>query len=733
MEIFYKMDTTEKSRWRRIKMSYNPLHQLMNPKSIATVGAGNNPMKMGTMHALSIIKDGYRGKFYPVHQKDEIVLGHRAYSSVLDLPETPDLALFVVPTDQVVPLLDDFGKIGTKYAVIITAGFRETGPEGKLQEERLKETAAKYGIRFLGPNCIGLINSQISLNMTVFTNTAAPGMLGMASQSGTYVTQTLPYLEKRGIRFSKAISVGNEADIDIVDVLEYLGDDKETKAIALYIEGIKDGRRFIETAQKITPHKPVIAQYVGGSAAGARAGASHTGSMAGPDSLYDGVFKQAGIIRVNSIEDLYGQGWALATQPPLKGNRVAVVTNSGGPGTAIANACDQGGLEVPLFSKGLQEQIRAHILSHASSANPVDLTFHLDPHVLSVIVPEIIINSGEVDGIIFYGVMSSGTMKLIYSHIREAAGNITLDQLLANFERDLTDTVSLPWKHKIPVTVSSFFDREDNYTAAYQDHNIPVFDAPEKAAQGMVSLLRYKEIKERETGSACIPLKSAEAESIIQQALQNGRKSLDEFAAKRIMAAYGIPVTAEKLVHSSSEAVNVACSLGFPVAVKACAAEIMHKTERGLVWLNMRDEIEVRHAFAAIRDSAGANTPVLVSEMVKGNREFTAGMARFPGFGPGILFGLGGVYTEALKDVTFRVAPLSTAEALEMVYDIKAKALLREFRGMPAVDTAAIAQILQAIGSISLLHPEITEIDVNPIIISADKPVVADALVILGN
>ncbi|MBS4022704.1 MAG: acetate--CoA ligase family protein [Dethiobacter sp.] len=713
-------------------MKYNPLHQLMNPESIAIVGAGNNPMKMGTMQALSILKDGYGGKFLPVHRKDKTVLGHTAYASVLDLPETPDLAMLVVPTDQVIPLLEEFGKIGTKHAVIISAGFRETGPEGELLEERLKETAGKFGIRFLGPNCIGLLNSQLSLNMTVFSHTAPPGILGMASQSGTYVTQTFPYLKSRGIHFSKAISVGNEADIDIVDVLEYLGEDEETRAIALYIEGISDGRRFIETAQKITPYKPVIAQYVGGSTAGARAGASHTGSMAGPDYLYDGAFKQAGIIRVHSVEELYSHGWALATLPPLKGGRVGVVTNSGGPGTAIAHTCDVYGLEVPAFSEELQQQIKTHIPAVASSANPVDLTFFLNSRVLSSLIPELIIESGEVDCLIIHGAMSSGMMKEVYPHVREALGNIALDDLLATFKQDISTAASMPGKNDFPVVISSFFGREDSFTAAYQDQNIPVFDSPEKAARGMASLLRHKEIRERgKITHLPLPVKSTEAEKIISQALQKGQKALDEYSAKKIMALYRIPVTSEKIANSADEAVETALLLGLPVAVKACSPQIMHKTERGLVHLNLKQTDEVRQAFNSIKETAGEGTPVIVSEMVKGDREFTAGMTRFPGFGPAVLFGLGGVFTEALKDVTFRIAPLGLTEAQEMAFDIRAKKLLCEFRGMPAADISAIGEILQALGTIALLHPQVAEIDINPIIIRGNMPVVVDALVVI--
>ena len=711
----------------------NPLHLLMNPKSVATAGAGNNPSKMGTLQALSIIKDGYQGKFYPVHPTDGIVLGHKAYASALDLPEPPDLAMLVVPTNQVIPVLEDFGKIGTRRAIVITAGFKETGAEGRSLEDRLNEIADRYGMRFLGPNCMGMLNTQLSLNLTVANLTGKPGSLGMASQSGTYVTQTLAYLRKRGIRFSKAISVGNEANINIIDALEYLGEDEHTKAIILYIEGIRDGRRFIEVARKITPHKPVLAQYVGGSGAGARAGMSHTGALAGPDFLYDGIFKQAGVIRVHSIEDLYSHGWALAAQPPLRGRRLGVVTNSGGPGTAISHHADLGGLDVPRFSEELQSRIRPLIQGHASSANPVDLTFHLDMQLLSTRIPEMIMQSGEVDGVILHGAMSTGFMREVYSHLRELLNNISEEQFLEKFRTELTETVSLPRKYGLPFLVSSFFDADDDYTRAYQDNDIPVFDAPEKAARAMASFLRHKEIRDRKTiVPPNLPERSDAAAQIIKKALENGQQALDEFQAKQILSLYGIRTARESLAMTAGDAVQAAREIGYPVAAKACSWEIMHKAGKGLIALNLRTENEVRRALRSIRQAAGSNVPVLIQEMLSGTREFVAGMTRFDGFGPCILFGLGGVLTEALKDTALRSAPLSAVEAQEMLTDIRAKNLVGEFRGMPAVDAVALAGILQVAGSIALLHPEIAEIDLNPIIITGSAPIVADALFVLG-
>ena len=713
-------------------MSENPLHTLMNPKSIAIIGASNNPMKMGTMQALSVIKDGYKGKLYPIHPTEQTVIGLKAYTLPEELPETPDLGLIVVPIDHVFPLMESFGRIGTKSIIVCTAGFKEVGADGKRLEQQLNEIAARWGIRFVGPNCMGILNSAISLNLTVMKFDSRPGLLGLASQSGTYVTQTLSYLRKRGIRLSKAISTGNEANIDLIEAMEYLGEDEQSRAIILYIEAIRDGHRFIEAARKITPHKPIFAQYVGGSAAGAKAGLSHTGAMAGPDFLYEGIFKQAGIIRVHSIEDLYAHGWTAATQPPLKGNRIAVVTHSGGPGTAMSHVADQGGLALPTLSAGVQNEIRQYIPPHASSANPVDLTFNMDTDRMTVIIPEILMKSGEIDGLLIHGPMMSGWMKEVHPHLAMLFNNISLDEFLVQFQKDLSPAMVLPWKYDLPLVLCSFMDRSDDFTEAYQDNNIPVFDAPEKAARGMLCLLRHKEIRERKISPAALtPPKSPEAEKIIRDAVACGQGALDEAAAKRVLALYGIPVTKERLAVSLDEAATAAFAIGYPVALKACDWEIMHKSGKGLIALNIKTEEELRTAFASIRRAVGHDVPILVQEMLTGGRELVVGMTRFPGFDPCILFGLGGIFTEVLKDNTLRLAPLSVADAEEMLDDIKGKSILDAFRGMPAADRTALAGIIQTLGFIALLHPEIAEIDLNPVIITGVNPVVADALFVL--
>lgn len=718
-------------------MSENPLHLLMNPQSIAVAGANNNPSKMGTIQALNIVKGGYGGRFYPIHPVEKTVLGCPAYATPEDLPEAPDLAILIVPIRAVASLLEGFGKIGTKRAIVITAGFKETGAAGRDMEKKINEIANRYQMRFVGPNCMGIINSGISLNTTVLATSREPGLLGFASQSGTFLSQTLPYLNKRGIRFSKAISLGNEANINMIDALEYLGEDEQTKAIILYIEGIREGRRFLDVARNITPHKPIAALYVGGSASGARAGLSHTGAMAGPDFLYNGIFKQAGIIRVNTIEDLYYHGWTLATQPPMRGKRVGVMTNSGGPSTTISYTCDAVGLEVPRFSDGLQNEIRKHIEPHASASNPVDMTFDLSMNKLALTLPEMVMKSGEVDAVVLHGTMMTGYLKEVYPTLKDIIGNISLEDFLKYGQMDRTvanETFELPSKYNMPMLISSFFDHEDNYIKGYQDTNTPVFYSPENTARALGSLYRYKQIKERAPRkNAALPKIKKEATEIILKALDNRQKALDEYEAKRLLACYGVPVTKEALATKVEDALKAAKKIGYPVALKACSWKIMHKSGKGLIALNVENENQLKKEFKNIQKNAGKTVPVLVQEMLSGSREFLAGMTRFAGFGPGVVFGLGGVFTEVFKDTTMRLAPVTSADALEMFEDINARKLLDKFRGLPKVKLNNLSRIIQALGNIALLHPQIAEIDLNPIIINGAEPVVADALIVLEN
>jgi acetyltransferase len=699
----------------------------MNPETIAVVGASNNMTTMGTIQCMNLLTSGFPGEVLPVHPRDKTVLGKKAYPSISELPYAPDLAVLVVPTRLVPEMLEDLGRIGTRSVVIVSAGFRETGEEGRALELKLQETAGKYGMRFLGPNCLGIINTQLPLNLTVGPILDNDGKLGLASQSGTYIAQVVHYLHRNGIAISKAISVGNEVNIDLTDCLEYLGQDEATKAIGLYIEGIRDAGRFLEAAARVSRIKPIVAQYVGGSKAGAKSGASHTGAMAGPLHLYEALFRQAGIISVDTIEDVYRTGWALATQPRLKGSRIAVLTNSGGPGTGMSNALEQCGLDVPEFSPELQKEIGAHLPSHASSRNPVDLTFHVDMKGLTEDIPRLLFQSGEIDGILIHGIMDTGFMELLYPGISRFV-DISKEKMISYAKISLDPLVGMPGALGKPLLVSSFFDDSiDNCVGLFHRHHIPVFDSPEKAARAMGALHAYGRFMRREEDVRKDPGDPPAAAKEIFDSL--GGK-VDEFQAKRFLRAYGIPTTREMTATSLEEVMEHAERIGYPVVLKVCSAEISHKTEHGLVYLNLANAQELKAAYRDLREK-DRSSPVLVAEMVRADREFIIGMNRHPGFPPGILFGLGGIFAEAFNDFAVRFAPLSRADAYDMMDSLQSAKLLDGFRGMVRVRREEIADILLAMSDIALHFPGIREIDLNPVMIKDGRPRVADALVVL--
>jgi len=708
-------------------MGNNPVSALMSPASIAVVGASNNMTTMGTIQCMNLLTSGFPGEVLPVHPKDKSVLGREAYPSISDLPYAPDLAVLIVPTRLVPEMMEDLGRIGTRSVVIVTAGFRETGGEGKVLEEKLQETARKYGMRFLGPNCLGIINSQLPLNLTVGPILDYDGKLGLASQSGTYIAQVVHYLHRNGIAISKAISVGNEVNIDLTDCLEYLGQDEFTRAIGLYIEGIRDIGRFLEVAGKVSRIKPIVAQYVGGSKAGAKSGASHTGAMAGPQHLYEALFRQAGIISVDTIEDVYKTGWALATQPRLKGSRIAVLTNSGGPGTGMANTLERCGLEIPEFSAGLQKEISAHLPSHASARNPVDLTFHVGMKGLTEDLPRILFQSEEIDGILIHGIMDTGFMELLYPGVSRFI-EISKEKMISMAKISLDTLAGMPHAFGKPLMVSSFFDSSiDNCVNLFHRHQIPVFDSPEKAARAMGALNAYAGLVRKGEAVRKDPGKSSESAVKVFESF--GRKA-DEFQAKAFLKTCGITTTREMTAEGLEEAKEHAGRIGYPVVLKVCSAEISHKTEEGLVFLNLANEQELEVAYRNLRKK-DKTSPILVAEMVKGDREFIIGMNRRSGFPPAIMLGLGGIFAEAVNDFAIRFAPLSQSDAFDMMDSLRSGKLLDGYRGMVPVNREELAEILMRVSDIALQFPGIREIDLNPVMVEEGRPKVADALVVL--
>lgn len=711
-------------------MPDNPLARLMSPRSVVVAGASNNFTKMGSVQALNLIHGGYDGDVFFLHPTDDEVLGHPAYRDPADLPIAPDLALLVTPTKVTPGIIDGLGRRGVRLAVIITAGFGEVGDEGKALEKELLAAADRHGMRFLGPNCMGIINTAIGLNVTFFPYRDRPGHLGLISQSGTYVTQTLPYLEELGIRYSQAISVGNASNIDVVDCLDHLGDDPDTHAIAIYVEGIKRGREFIETARRVSAKKPIVALYVGGTEAGSRSCMSHTASMGAPDALFGGVFEQAGIIRASTIEDLYGWGHAFASMPSPRGDRMAILTHSGGPATSMADACERAGLKVPVFSDALQAKIRALIEPTGSARNPVDLTFSRDYHTFVLRLPEILFASDEVDGVLMHGVMDTGFAKHFYDLVSDKV-SLTKEEFVEASEFDLTRLLELPTESGKPLVAANFLS-DDHAAGVFRDNDIPLFKGPERAVEAMGALFRYGKARRAAGGGTAPADETAEAVAAgVSESITAAEGVLDEYESMKLLERYGVPVALERRVAEMEEALAAAREIGYPVVLKGLAPGVAHKTEAGLVHADVRSDSELEAAWHAIEENAPGCARI-VAAMLAGSRELVVGMARFPGFGACVMLGIGGLFTEAIRDVTFRCAPVTIEEAMAMPDSLGLRNLFDARRGEAEVDRAVLARTIRSVGRLALEHPEIAEIDINPLIVTKDgNPVAADALVVL--
>ena len=474
----------------------SPLYPIINPKSIAFFGASNTFLRMGSMMLSSVQALGYGGTIYPVHQKEESVRGHKAYASVMDLPEVPDLAIIVLPTAVVCKTLEDCGKKGIRHAIVVSGGFREAGPEGAEAQKGLEAVALKYGIRFLGPNCLGVANPYLRLNPTTITSEGPPGFVGLASQSGSFITQMFDYLHRHGMGFSAAVSVGNEANIDIVDCLEYLGACPHTKVITLYIEGITRGRKFIETAKAITPHKPIVALYVGGSEAGRHAGRSHTGSMSGPNEIYDGVFRQCGIIRAQTLAELFDYALALGTLPKPGGNRVIIQTHSGGPGATAADACGRAGLALPPFSAETVEKLRPMIPKTASTANPLDLTYSLNSAQNFFDIPDVLLQEKNADMLLAYFLSPGIFMDRILKEMGVPAESIQAERdkmIMEHADAFFSLTKRHPDK---PIVGFTYRSLQEKMVRNLLDRGIPIYQDPERAARAMAAVLQYYRLRD---------------------------------------------------------------------------------------------------------------------------------------------------------------------------------------------------------------------------------------------
>jgi acyl-CoA synthetase (NDP forming) len=474
----------------------NPIYPIIYPKSLAVFGASNRFSAMGSGCLSSILDLGFDGPIYPIHPREETVLGLKAYSSIFETPDVPDLAILVIPSKAVPDTLRECGKRGIRHAIVISGGFKEVGEGGTGLEKKLVEIAGQYGIRFLGPNCIGVANPHHQFNATFLPYHNRPGFIGMVSQSGSFITQMFDYLKRFGLGFSTGISVGNEADIDMVDCIRVLAACPHTKVIGLYIESIRRGRAFIDAARSISVHKPIVAYYVGGSEAGKRAGFSHTGSLAGPDRLYDGVFHQSGVVRAMSMEELFDFCWALGACPSPEGNRIIIQTHSGGPGAAAADAGGRYGLELASLSPETKKQMADYIPHTGTLDNPVDITFSKNPLDYFQNIPEILLGEKEADALLVYFLVPNRSVERGLEQLGVPKDRVSAET--AKFIREQCRAVAeMGKKWKKPFIGYSFRSRQELFIQELQDLGVPVFSSPERAARAMGALVHYRKMKEK--------------------------------------------------------------------------------------------------------------------------------------------------------------------------------------------------------------------------------------------
>ncbi len=698
------------------------LEEVFEPRSIAVVGASNRPDTVGQSLFRNILQAGYKGVVYPVNPGWKSVSGVRCYAKVSDLPEVPDLGFVIVPAPAVAGVAEELGKLGTKGIVVISSGFREVGGEGIAREEALVRVASKYRMSVVGPNCFGVINtsSEMSLNATFSESLPPKGNIAFVSQSGALCAGILRYGTSERIGFSRFVSVGNRAGVDENDILRSVGRDPATKVVLLYIESLADGRRFLEVAREVTEQKPVLVIKSGRSAAGERAAQSHTGSLAhsAQDRVFDALFEQAGVLRADTIGDLFRMAKIFSTGLKLEGPRLAILTNSGGPGIVAADACARGGLELPLPPPIIAEGLRSILSPSASIGNPVDMTADARPEVYRESL-KLLLTAPDVNGALVIAT-PTGTLS---------------GMELARAILEARSSTSKP----VAACLFGLSDLTQEVTFL-EEHGVPTYTFPEEAIQGLSGLARYNAWWTRpRTEVKTFEVDRAAAQRVIARARAAGASVLPEYAARALLEAYGIRFPAVRRTRTVAEAVAAANEIGYPVVLKIASPDISHKTDVGGVELGIETPAQLRAAFARIERSVAAKAPkariegLEVEQQVLGGKEVLVGAQRDPAFGPMIVFGMGGIYVEVLKDVTFRLAPLRPLSAEHMVRSVRAFPLLTGVRGEAPSDLPALYEALLRISQLVVEQPEITELDVNPLLVrGAGQSVVAvDARVVL--
>lgn len=692
---------------------------LLRPKGIAIVGASATPGKIGHTVVKNLIDSGYEGGIYPINPTADEILGLKVYQSVLDIPDPIDAAAITVPAKFVIDVVKECGEKGIKGLIVITSGFSEVG-EVELEEEMVR-IAHSYGMRVLGPNVVGTLSNSDKLNASFAPFLPLEGSASLVSQSGALLIAIDAITYTRRIGFDKLISIGNMSDVNFADTVAWLNDDEATKCITFYIEGLKDGRRFITEAAKAK--KPIVVLKSGVSEHGAAAAASHTGSLAGAQKIYGAAFEQAGAIQATNLSDLFNCTLALSLQPPMQGDNLLIITNGGGVGVLATDSAEHAGVPLKFAPESVQEELKKHMPYFGSAKNPVDLTgmagndWYYDSTKFAFA-------HEWVDG-----------LSVLYC---ETAMTDPME-IAKSLHRAVTETGI---KDK-PVTISFVGgERSDKAMQWLVENGIPAYNDPDLAVRAMGTLREYarlQELKDQPINDGHKVDKQT-ALDIIAKVRAEGRTGMTEIESKRVFKAYGLPVVKTAVITSEEDAVETAESFGFPVVMKIVSPDILHKSDAGGVKVNIQDVAGVREAYQTILDNAKAYKAdadihgILIQEMAPWGTETIVGSINDPTFGPTVMFGLGGIFVEVLKDVTFRVAPISDKEAEMMLDNIRGAPILDGVRGESPRDKKALAHVLsQYAYMITDLGDEIQESDANPILVYEEgKSVkVVDARIIL--
>ncbi|MGB4677128.1 MAG: acetate--CoA ligase [Aggregatilineales bacterium] len=680
------------------------LETFFEPKSVAVIGASRDPEKLGYAVVKNLIVGGYAkiGKVYPINPKGGEVLGLPAYPSVLDVEDPIDLAVIVIPYKFVPGAMKECGEKGIPSVVVITAGFREAGQEGLERERELMQIAKQYGIRVIGPNCLGVIDTFTPLNASFAAGTPPKGPINFMSQSGALGTAVLDWSLAGELGFSKFVSLGNKADVSEIDLLQMWADDPNANVIMAYIEGVPSGREFIDTARLASKKKPIVAVKSGVTQAGSRAVSSHTGSLAGSEQAYAAAFKQAGIIRAHTMEQLFDFARAFAYQPLLKGDRIAIITNAGGPGILATDAIERSGLKIARFDNETIKKLESYLPDAASAANPVDVLGDAagDRYEYAI---DVVSQDPNVDGILV----------------------VLTPQALTDIVGTAEAVANLCERVDIPVLAVFMGEKEvQKGIDVLTERGVPNYPFPERAVAALRAMADYRIARDEPLPEyEEIDVDREAVKQVFEKVRSEGRVSIGDFEARAILEAYGFKIPQTELASTPEEAVEIAGRIGYPVVLKIASPDILHKTDVGGVRVGLQNAQDVRDAFELMVYRAERYVPgariwgCTVQEMTPQGLEVLVGMNRDPQFGPLVTFALGGIYVEILKDATFRIAPFSRREAWQMLDEIRAHALLDGVRGRPPVDKEAIVDTLMRVGQLVTDFPEIVELDINPLMV----------------